>query len=132
LGEDEFSTVNVSQVSRETNTSRGFVHKIRDEMLDNHGNILEPAAINQQRARGPGANTFDEFDMFVLLMLYFEEPSRSNASYAERLYCLTGTVTSTSTVSRWFNNYFPISGGFRKPNLVPIDKFKEKNCMRAQ
>lgn len=70
--------------------------------------------------------------MFVLLILYFEELSRFNASYVEWLYCLTGTVKSTSTVSCWFNNYFPISGGFRKPNLVPIDKFKEKNCMRAQ
>ena len=132
LGGEDFSTVNVSLVSRETNTSRGFVRKVRDEMLDNDGNILDPAAIRQNRARGPGANSLDKYDMFVLLMLYFEEPSRSNAGYVERLYCLTGTIVSTSTVSRWFNNYFPISGGFRKPNLVPIDKFKEKNFMRAQ
>ena len=101
-------------------------------MLSNNGNILDPAATNQNRGRGPGAFTLDKFDMFVLLMLYFDEHSRSNASYVERLYCLTGIITSTSTVSRWFNNYFHISGGFRKPNLVPIDKFKEKNFMRAQ
>ena len=132
LGEDDISTINISQVSKETNTSRGFVRKVHNEMIENNGNIVDPCVIRQERAKGPGVKTFDECDMFVLLMLYFEEPSRSNASYVERLYCATGTVTSTSTVSRWFNNYFPISGGFRKPNLVPIDKFRERNCMRAQ
>jgi hypothetical protein len=129
---DDIGAVNVSQVSRETQTSRHFVRKVRDEMIRNDGNILDPAVIVQQRVRGPGTQTFDEYDMFVLLLLYFEEPTRTNASYVERLYMITGTITSTSTVSRWFNHYFPISGGFRKPNLVPIDKFKEKNFWRAQ
>jgi hypothetical protein len=129
---DDFGSVNVSRIARETRTSRNFVRKVRNEMLENNGDIVDPSLIPSNRARGPGAMTFDELDMYVLLMLYFEEPSRTNSSYVERLYMITGTLTSPSTVSRWFNNYFPISGGFRKPNLVPIDKFKQANFWRAQ
>jgi hypothetical protein len=72
---DAIGSVNLSQVGRETNTSHKFVHKVRDEMLDHDGNILHPDLINQKRKLGPGANTFDEMDMFVLLHLYLEEPS---------------------------------------------------------
>jgi hypothetical protein len=129
---DDIGTVNVTQVSRETKTSRAFVRKVRNEMLENNGNIINPSQVLPNRVRGPGTKTFDELDMYVLLMLYFEEPSRSNSSYVERLYATTGTITFPSTVSRWFNHYFPISGGFRKPNLVPIDKFKEANFWRAE
>ncbi|KAL7502194.1 hypothetical protein ACHAXN_000223, partial [Cyclotella atomus] len=129
---DDIGAVNVSQVSRETKTSWHFVRKVRDEMVEDNGDILDPAVIVQQRVKGPGTHTFDEYDMYVLLLLYFEEPSRTNVSYVERLYVMTGTITSTSTVSRWFNHYFPISGGFRKPNLVLIDKFKQENFWRAE
>jgi hypothetical protein len=125
-------SVNVSRVSRETNTSRRFVRKVRDEMIENDGNIIHPKRIKQKRKIGPGVNTFDDMDMFVLLFLYLDEPSRSNFSYVERLYCITGTLTSTATVSRWFNKAFPISGGFRKPNLAPLDKFKQSNFWKAE
>jgi hypothetical protein len=101
-------------------------------MIENDGNIIHPKRIKQKRKIGPGVNTFDDMDMFVLLFLYLDEPSRSNFSYVERLYCITGTLTSTATVSRWFNKAFPISGGFRKPNLAPLDKFKQSNFWKAE
>jgi hypothetical protein len=59
------------------------------------------------------------------------EPSHSNGSYIDNLFAITGTVASISTLSRWFKDFFPISGGFCKPNLVPVDKFKPKNLWRA-
>ncbi|KAL3795409.1 hypothetical protein ACHAWO_002656 [Cyclotella atomus] len=46
---DAIGSVNLSQVARETNTSRKFVRKVRDEMLDHDGNILHPDLINQKR-----------------------------------------------------------------------------------
>jgi hypothetical protein len=128
----DIGAVNVSQVSPETKTSRHFVRKVHDEMVEDSSDILDPAVTVQQRVKGPGTHTFDEYDMYVLLLFYFEEPSHTNASYVERLYVMTGTITSTSTVFRWFNHYFPISGGFRKPNLVPIDKFKQENFWHAE
>ena len=48
------------------------------------------------------------------------------------LVCSAGTKVSRSIVSRWFNYFFPISGKFRKPNLVPIDKFKPSNMLKAE
>lgn len=126
------STFTISSVARDCKVSRDFVRKVYGEMLDNNGSIIDPRTQVQNRARGAGAYTFSEFDHYVLLFLYLEEPSRTNASYVERLYSITGTVTSKSVVSRWFNHFFPISGKFRKPNLVPVDKFKPQNYWKAQ
>ena len=122
----------VSAVAKDCKVSRYFVRKVHEEMLENDGNIIDPRTQKQHRARGAGTYTFTEFDHYVLLFLYLEEPSRTNASYVERLHAITGTVSSTSTVSRWFNHFFPISGRFRKPNLVPIDKFKTQNLWKAE
>jgi hypothetical protein len=52
--------------------------------------------------------------------------------YKEHLFAYTGTAVSESVVSPSFNHGFSISGRFRKPNLVPIDKFKPNNILRAQ
>jgi hypothetical protein len=65
------------------------------------------------------------------IIIYPFLPSRSNGSYVDNLYAITGTVTSKSTISCWFKDFFPINGGFRKPNLVPVDKFKPRNLWRA-
>ena len=65
-------------------------------------------------------------------MLYLEEPSRSLPSYAEYLFLvLTGSTVSEFTVSRFWNHAFPIRGGHRKPNMIPFDKFKQENILRA-
>ena len=100
--------------------------------MDNDGRVLDPLHKKQGQPDGPGANSLDEFDHCALMYLYFEEPSRTNASYVEGLYQATGTKVSRLTVSRWFNSFFPISGKFRKPNLVPIDKFKPLNMIKAE
>lgn len=125
------SGLNISGVARECGVSRSFVRKVWGEMLCNDGRVIDPDHTPQERARGPGVKTFDEFDHCVLIFLYLEEFSRSNASYVENLLLITGTKTSTSTISRWFKDFFPISGNFRKPNLVPIDKFKPTNLWKA-
>lgn len=101
-------------------------------MLCNDGGVIDPKTITQKRVRGAGEKTFDQFDHCILIILYLEEPSRSNASYVENLYAATGTSTSTSTISRWFNSFFPIKGRFCQPNMVPIDKFKPENLWKAE
>ena len=126
------SNINVSATARECGVSTWFVRKIRDEMIANGGGVVDPRTLKQGRVYGPGVKTFDEVDQTVLLYLYIEQPYRSNSSYADNLYAITGTVASPSTISRWFNHGFPISGGFRKPNLIPLDKFKPENLWRAE
>ena len=81
---------------------------------------------------GPGARTLGNVDAFVLLHLYLEEPSRSLLSYKENLFLLTGTTVSKTTINRFFLKSFPTKGGLCLPNLVPLDKFKPENIIRAQ
>jgi hypothetical protein len=123
--------LNFTAVGKACGVTPFYVRKVWGEMLCNDGDIIDPQRIKQRRAIGPGAKTFDEMDHFVLLFLYMEEPSRSNASYVENLMFLTGTRTSSSTISRWFKDFFPIQGNFRKPNLIPADKFKPENIWKA-
>jgi hypothetical protein len=121
--------VNIKKPAERWQVSRAFVKKVWDEVL--RGEIVDPRNIKQGRDQGPGVKTFNEFDHWVLLFLYLHEPSRSNGSYVDNLYAITGTGTSKTTISRWFKDFFPINGGFRKPNLVPVDKFKPRNLWRA-
>jgi len=44
---------------------------------------------------------------------------------------ITGAVVSESTVSRFFREAFPYSGGLLRPNLVPYDKFRPANLEKA-
>jgi hypothetical protein len=126
------SSLNMAEVARRCSVSWGFVCKVWEEMLENDGRVIDPSTVRQGRMEGPGANSLTEYDHFALMYLYFEEPSRSNASYVENLFQVTGTKVSRSTISRWFNNFFPISGRFRKPNMVPVDKFKPINLIKAE
>ena len=68
----------------------------------------------------------DEVDMFVVLVLYMEEPSRSLRSYASWLQHYTGTQVSTTVLGQLFKVAFPFSGGPYHPNLIPFDKFDQK------
>jgi transposase len=121
---------NISNIAKICRVSRTFVAKVENELLLS-GRVVHPNEIQQECQLGPGAKTIDSLDAFVLLMLYLEEPSRSLSSYAKYLFLLTGNNVSESTVSRFWNHAFPIRGALRKPNMVPIDKFKPENILRA-
>jgi hypothetical protein len=116
---EQGSSLVISEVARRCNVSWGFVQKVWEEMIENDGRVVDPSTVRQSRVEGPGVKSLTEYDHFALMYLYFDEPSRSNASYVENLFQVTGTKVSKSTISRWFNNFFPISGRFRKPNMVP-------------
>jgi hypothetical protein len=86
---------------------------------------------NRKAPVGPGALSMDELDVFVILMLYHEEPSRRLANYVKCLYYYTGTIVSRSTISRLFKNGFDIKGSLCKPDLIPRDKFRPANIYKA-
>ena len=52
LGEDDISTINISQVSKETNTSRGFVRKVHNEMFEIGSCIVEKGVDKVQHRKG--------------------------------------------------------------------------------
>lgn len=128
-------SVNVSSIAKECKVSRYYVRKVRDE-LRVHGRILREnektaAPLADEDEGGFGSRSLDDDDVFVLINLYFEEPSRSLRSYARELEMLTGTIVSESTISRLFRYEFPYKATLQRPNIVPIDKFRPENCERA-
>jgi hypothetical protein len=74
--------------------------------------------------RGAGSIAFSSTDMFVLLQMYYNDPSTSLKAYAQGLMFITGTQVHPSTISCWFRFGFSISGTMCKPNMIPYDKFK--------
>jgi hypothetical protein len=126
------SRPNLTEVAAECHVGRDFVIKIERELTEK-GRILAPDEIVMGRDHpiGPGSKTMSGEDFYVLYILYRQEPTRSLKSYVFWLNYYTGTIVSERTVSRWFNDAFPIRGGLRVPNLVPYDKFRPRNIEKA-
>lgn len=123
---------NLSELARRFKVDKNTVSKIEGELLT-HGRVLPPSEIRASADRpvGPGALSLSTVDQYVILRLYFEEPSRTLKSYKDNLAFLTGTEVSIDTVSRVLLDGFPYKGSLVKPNLVPLDKFKPQNVVRA-
>ena len=122
----------ISALSKQCRVSRGFIKKIEKEM-EKYGRVLRIEEKYQVREGpvGPGSASINELDSFILLMLYFDEPSRILPSYVEWLQILSGTVLSECTVSRFFKGAFPYRASLYRPNLVPFDKFRRVNLEKA-
>ena len=80
----------------------------------------------------PGFYKLTVVDYWMLLQLRKECDSRSLASYRYELFHRTGTLISRSTIHRIFHKAYLYRGGLRKPNLIPLDKFKPSNIQRAR
>jgi hypothetical protein len=95
--------------------------------------VLAPEEIFMGRDHpiGPGSKSMSGEDFYVLYILYRQEPTRSLKSFVYWLYYHTGTIVSERTVSRWFDDAFPIRGRLRVLNLVPYDKFRPRNIEKA-
>jgi hypothetical protein len=65
-----------------------------------------------------------------LLSLRAEDGRRPNISYIHELFIAYGRVVSSSFISLWFNKRFGYSGTMKKPNSVPLDKFKNENLIK--
>ena len=121
----------LSQIGREYKVSKSSVQRIKAELEEN-GRLLTTAEKKQERKKGVGVHVLDDVDDVVLFMLYQQEPGRSKASYVAWLERYTGTRVSEATISRWFNHAFPIKGSLVKANVVPRDKFRPANLLKAR
>jgi hypothetical protein len=118
---------NISVLAKRCRVSRGFVRKVEQELFS-CGRVIEPEVLRKEKdvPVGPGSKSLSGLDMFVILMLYHEEPSRSLKSYVRGLSLNTGKVVHYSTISRFFSDGFVIKGSLCKPTLIPYDKFRPK------
>jgi hypothetical protein len=98
-------------------------HKVINE-LTNTGSLSDPEVTNCDRIREKEKVLYlDPAEELFLLALHAEKPARANTDYVAQLYTFYGTMVLVSFVSLWFNTRFDHKGSFRKPNLVPLDKF---------
>ena len=64
------SRPNISHLAAECQVSRPYILGIEDE-LKTHGRILDPSEKIKDIQRGPGSKSMDEFDMFIILVIYY-------------------------------------------------------------
>ena len=109
-----------------------FVKKVEEELWC-HGRVLSPQEIrgNADRPIGPGSISLSQYDFFIIMRLYWENPSRGLKSYTDYLWLMTGNIVCTNTIKRVLHEGFLYKGSRLKPNFLPLDKFKPENVNRA-
>ncbi len=99
--------------------------------LTNTGSLMDPEVTNSHRIRTKEKVLYlDPAEELFMLALRAEKPARPNTDYVAQLYTFYGTMVSASFISLWFKTRFDHKGSFRKPNLVPLDKFRQENVIR--
>jgi hypothetical protein len=95
-------------------------------------NLINPALIHDIKTANDGEYfcfLSDKEEMF-LLSLRIEDRRRPNISYIQKLILAYGRIVSSSFILLWFNNRFGHSGRFKKPKMLPLEKFKNKNIIK--
>ena len=118
-------------LAREAQVSRGYAQKVIEEIKET-GDLMDPEEEREywRSLKGTGSKSLTKLDEIVLFSLWCEAPERSNNAYTHLLFVHTGTCVSESFISKWFLTAFPHRGSFRKPNQIPIDKFRTTNVVR--
>ncbi len=118
------------QAAKKAKVCTKSIRKIIME-LENTGSLQDPDLINSEKMRTREKQFYLEpSEELFLLALRAENPGRPNREYVAQLYITYGTIVSTSFISVWFEKRLTYRGSFRKPNLVPIDKFRRENVIR--
>jgi DNA-binding Lrp family transcriptional regulator len=118
------------QLATKAKISQSTARKIIME-LENTGSLTDPELTNSEKMRDREKEYYLEpTEELFLLALRSEKPARPNREYVAHLATYYGTVVSTSFISEWFKTRFNHKGSFRKPNLVPLNKFWQENVIR--
>jgi hypothetical protein len=124
----------VLSVARKARVGWKYASKVIEELLET-GDLLDPELTrpNQEESGyfvGVGSRALKLEEEVFLLALRTEKPNRPNLDYIRELDRMHGTLVSTTFITQWFKKRFNHPGNFRKPNLVPLDKFRTENLVR--
>ncbi len=91
----------VTKVAMECSVGKTSVVKIERELMEN-ARILVPEEIYLARINpiGPGSRSMSNEEIFILYLLYRQDPMWSLKSYVYWLFCCMGAIVLESTVSR--------------------------------
>ena len=110
-----------------TRVSHTFVYKVLKEFRT-LGHLEDPIESNNKKGKTRRLKIHPEAALF-LLALRTEDDRRPLYSYKVELFQATELEVSTTTIDRFFKKRFDFACKLRKPNLVPLDKWKEKNLI---
>ena len=114
-------------VAKLTKVSHTFVNKILQE-FEVFGHLEDPRrAESRVNARRRQITKINAEAALYLLALRYENNLRPLYSYQRELHDALGLYVSVSTIDRFFKTRFDFAGKLRKPNLVPLNKWKPKN-----
>jgi transposase len=116
-------------LARRTKVSWDYASKIVTE-IEIRGTIIPPDMSRKDKHIKRGVGSLLQLTVveeWFLLALRAEKPNRPNNDYIIRLYEHHGKLVSSTFISRWFKYRFHFNGCFKKPNLIPLDKFKIEN-----
>jgi hypothetical protein len=122
-------------IARRAKVGYNYARKVVREVNAHNGSIVDPYLLREQHRLSigpiqPGKKTLSVADEIFLLSLRSDNPARPLSSYVNELYHSRGLQISESTISRWLLYRFDFRGSFRKPNLVPLDKYRLENIAR--
>ena len=93
----------IRDLAKATKVSLGFARKVVNEL--NNGRLIDPKDKPQRRAKGAGSRSISEEDGRLLLELRSEDASRKLDDYKEILQQRTGTISSRTTICKWFKEH---------------------------
>lgn len=121
----------IRAIAKSASVSRKFVTKVAAELVSTGGQLIDPDIAKDETDNRVGTGAFlAKEEVVFLLSLRAENSSRPNEDYTSRLYRAYGTRVSPQFISDWFKKGFAHNGSFRKPNLIPLDKFRPENIAR--
>lgn len=122
-------------VAARAQVGRSYAFKVMKEM-DAGAVIYDPKTLRQhwkQEAKadgGVGSRMLETEHEIFLLSLRCENGARPNSEYVRELYLSYGIIVSITFISEWFRHRFGHRGTFRKPNVIPLDKYRAGNILR--
>ena len=99
--------------------------------ISDTGNLIDPdfLRIHQIQSRRKGDFLALEEEVY-LLSLWAEDASRPLLDYVTNLKAEYAMRVSVLFLDKWFKTRFEFRGSLRKPNLIPLDKYKQENVTR--
>jgi hypothetical protein len=122
----------ITQLAKEAKVSWDYAAKVVDELKTN-GNIISPSTLKLKKNTRVGIGSVVRLTIAeeeYLLGLRADAPNRPNLDYVSSLHQRFGKMVSSSFLTKWFKFRFEFPGSFKKPNLVPLDKFRVQNVAR--
>ena len=120
----------ILDLAKECQVSWHYASRVAQE-VELHGQIQAPRMLmlESQNHRHVG-DCLSTDEAYFLLSLRAEAPERPNFDYCHQLEVYSGKRVSPSFISEFFLRGFEHKAKFKKPNIVPVDKFRAANVGR--